>query len=411
MRCSSCQRWLWAVVWWCAAWAGARLPAVEAFCPFPRATTTLPAPSRPAGVRRRFKSEDPSPLVSGGPNLPSVEGEPAPGVKGVVVPLAASGLDDAASPALVGGASGGSEAWLWRGVMLVLTMVWATNFAVIKLVLDVPGVDVSLYAASRFAVASAVMFPFLLRASSAEVVTRGMECGAWISVGYIGQALGLLTTSADKSAFICSLNVLFVALAVGVMNRRLELRSLAAALVACSGVGLIELGSEVTPAAGDLLSLCQPVGFGMGYIRLEEIMRKYPNDAFAVTASKLAVVALTCLGWASVQAGGSLPDFSPILSSHVALSVILYTGLITTAGAVAIESMAFKRVPATDATVILSSEPLWAALFSFLLVGEEFTSKMAAGAVLIIAACLYNELQPGTHGEGTTDQPSVEERL
>lgn len=375
--------------------AGPRLAA--AFAPFPRAAAPasprllLPGRGELRSSRRRFKPADEA--GAGQPPAPAARlDDGTASATGVVPVQPGSGIGS--------GLGGGAEGWLWRGCILLLTIVWATNFAVIKVVLDVPGVDVSLYAASRFAVASAAMLPFLFRASSPEVLARGMECGAWISLGYVGQALGLLTTSADKSAFICSLNVLFVAITVGLLNKRLDPRSLAAALVACTGVGLIELGSEVTPSVGDLLSLCQPVGFGMGYIRLEEIMRRYPDDALPVTASKLIVVAITCLGWASVVTPGALlPDFTPVLSSGVGLSVILYTGLVTTAGAVALESVAFKRVPATDATVILASEPLWAALFSFFLVGEELTSKMGLGAALIVAACLYNELRPGKVNE------------
>ena len=48
---------------------------------------------------------------------------------------------------------------------------------------------------------------------------------------------------------------------------------------------------------------------------------------------------------------------------------IAYTGLITTALALALESLAFQSVKATDATVILASEPLWAAAFAFFLLG------------------------------------------
>jgi len=52
-----------------------------------------------------------------------------------------------------------------------------------------------------------------------------------------------------------------------------------------------------------------------------------------------------------------------------------------------IESAAFKRVPATDASVILTTEPLFAAFIGAITLGETFGSSDYIGATLIIGAC------------------------
>lgn len=82
-----------------------------------------------------------------------------------------------------------------------------------------------------------------------------------------------------------------------------------------------------------------------------------------------------------------IPDFTPILESPLALGGIAYTGLITTALALWVESIAFKRVPATDASIILTTEPLFAALAGALTLGETFGASDYVGASLIIGAC------------------------
>ena len=64
-----------------------------------------------------------------------------------------------------------------------------------------------------------------------------------------------------------------------------------------------------------------------------------------------------------------------------------------------------QSVEATDATVILASEPLWAALFGFALLGAETSSSEIVGGVLIIAACVFNEIGggQGENNEGGED--------
>ena len=286
--------------------------------------------------------------------------------------------------------------WVWRAAVLGLTIVWASNFATTKMMYaTLPSLLPSENAALRFSIAGLALAPFLARGSSAALL-GGVEIGCWISLGYFGQAIGLATTSADKSAFICSLHVLWVAGVMAFLNRRFEAQTVASAIVAVVGVGILELGGASSPCIGDLWSLSQPIGFGTGYIRLEQLMRKYPDQALSVSAAKVAVVGLFALGWATAEAGGApnlhLPE---VVQNPILLMGLLWMGLGTTAFAIAIESYAFRYVPATDATIILASEPLWASLLAFVLIEEQFGGLDAVGGTLLIAACVLNELPKG----------------
>ena len=65
--------------------------------------------------------------------------------------------------------------------------------------------------------------------------------GLWVSLGYITQAIGLETTVASKSAFICSLSVVVVPLINGVLGRKIPTSSYIASVLAVFGVGLLTL--------------------------------------------------------------------------------------------------------------------------------------------------------------------------
>lgn len=302
----------------------------------------------------------------------------------------------------------GLPSWTWRLVILVLCMVWATNFAVIKEITAQPDVTTQLYAVSRFTVAAVVMAPFLLQLSSRKVLLQGLECGAWVSAGYMGQAVGLMTTTAAKSCFICSLNVVFVALVVGVTKRHFDTRTIGAALLAVLGVAFLELAGSQQFVIGDVFSLAQPICFGMGYIRLEQIMASSPRDAMGVTATKLLMVALASWAYYTLTLG-RLPDFDPVLAAPAALSGVLWTGLVTTALALLVESVAFRYVDAASASVIFTTEPLWAALFAVWLIGEPFSGADAVGGTLVVLACLLKEVPESTLPWVSTRQPEVDD--
>lgn len=311
----------------------------------------------------------------------------------------------------------------WRGVILVLCVLWASNFAAAKLVMAEPGVDSSTYALARFSVAAAALAPGAIGSLKKanmdfETVKTSIICGAWVAFGYLGQTLGLLTTTASKACVICSMHCVFVAVVAEFyrVNRskvetQYDLKRLLPAALAVAGVAIVELqGAGGAPTIGDALSFAQPIGFGMGYLTLEELMSKKPEAALPVSAIKLCVVATasllmfeaTPLFNSAADFALRMPDFSPIISSPLALGGILYTGLITTAAALWVESVAFAKVPATDASIILTMEPLIAAAVGAVTLGEVFGTSDYVGASLIIGACGLAVLLDNP-AEGTAD--------
>ena len=201
-----------------------------------------------------------------------------------------------------------SDGLFWRGVVVILCALWASNFACAKVVLDQPGVDASLFAVARFSVAALSLAPGAIGAArkgmiSWETARGAIICGSWVAFGYMGQLIGLMTTTPSRACVICSLNCIFVAIVAELMRVNstkergyvtdFDLRKLIPALIAVTGVAIIELkGAAGGPVIGDLIAFTQPIGFGMGYLQLEELMRKEPSAALPVSAIKLVIVAL-----------------------------------------------------------------------------------------------------------------------
>jgi drug/metabolite transporter (DMT)-like permease len=280
---------------------------------------------------------------------------------------------------------------------------------------EMPELDPSLYSALRFGLAGVVMIPQTIGKWTGPNVKNGLILSCFKMMGYVGQTMGLLTSTADKSAFICSMNVVWVALVTGVMTKGIKLNTWVSVILAVIGVGIFELDGATGPVIGDAWLALQPIGFGTTYIVLEKLLsvenaekeNVQKADAGALTAFALIGLAGMCCVWAALE-GHTIEDLGPVMHNQFVLGSLLYTGLVTTAGAIFLQSLAFKRVPATDVSIILTSEPIFAAALAAVMLGETVHSSDIMGGFLIISACLNNELKLTEKAAKMFEKPTSE---
>jgi drug/metabolite transporter (DMT)-like permease len=138
-------------------------------------------------------------------------------------------------------------------------------------------------------------------------------------------------------------------------------------------------------------------------------MKEHPEDELPLAALQCMLCALATLAIAAATAGAAPWEMGAQLgallpsaasgwdvaswdaASWAVPGAVLYTGLWGTAATIWLQVSIFKRLPAVDASVILSSEPLWAAGFAALLLGDVVTPNTLAGGALIVAALAVNE--------------------
>jgi len=284
--------------------------------------------------------------------------------------------------------------WLWRSSVVVCAALWGSNFVVIKALLGEDGSDASLNAAARFIIAAVSLSPFLFKAKSADELIQGFEVGVYIAIGYIFQALGLITTDANKSTFICSMQVVTVALATCYANKKLDVKSVSCTLLGISGVAFLQLlGAEKQFVIGDLYSVGMPVFWGLSYILIGKYSPnlKDKNAKLAFSAAQLLPVALISTLWACFDSRG-IPDLLSIFTSTSSTAAILYSGIISTGLSVILQTYAFEKIPASEASILVVTEPIWAAVLAFFFLGERMGSSDIIGASFILSACFLNEV-------------------
>ncbi|EKX40444.1 hypothetical protein GUITHDRAFT_88716 [Guillardia theta CCMP2712] len=274
----------------------------------------------------------------------------------------------------------------------MVAALYGTNFGSIKIMQE--ALDPSVAAILRFTLALAALSPFL-KTVPRDMIKPGVEIGLWVAMGYVVQGIGLNTgADASTAAFLCSLAVVICPLLDLFAGETVKAKSWIAAALAVFGVGVLEIGGTSQPSIGDLWALAQPIGFGMGFWKIEKVMRNFPGKGPQLTAIQLVVVWLTGLIWALVDNGG-LPDVATVTESlsqmPVAVSVV-WTGLITTALTVLLQTTSLGVLSSTETTVLYSTEPIWGAAFAHAVLGEAIGMNTWVGGSLIIAACLCSSV-------------------
>ncbi len=254
----------------------------------------------------------------------------------------------------------------------LLTLIWGTTFAVVKgAVAEVPP---SLLVFWRFLVASAFFLPLLLRLPP-RAWGPGLELAFWLFLGYATQAVGLELTSASRSAFITALNVVLVPLLLSLAGRRVGGLWLSA-LLALLGVAFLSYDPRQPPLnAGDLWTLLTALTYALYIVRLEVHAKAIPS--LPLTAIQVLGTALFALPWALAQG---------VRLEGVPWGAVLYLGVAATALTTWLQTWGQGHVPAPQAAILYTLEPVWATLFAFLVLGERLGPSGLLGAALVLLA-------------------------
>ncbi|XP_059655383.1 uncharacterized protein LOC132302517 [Cornus florida] len=302
-----------------------------------------------------------------------------------------------------------------RSIILlnVITLIYASNIPVVKEVEAI--MDPAAFTVVRFATSAIPFLPFVLRARG-DVQTRnaGIELGVWVSLGYLMQALGLLTSDAGRASFISMFTVIVVPLLDGMLGAVVPARTWFGALMSIVGVSMLETSGS-PPSVGDLLNFLSAVFFGVHMLRTEHISRSTNKDNFLpLLGYEVCVIALFSTMWYLIGGGfDGIQELNPsswtwttFWDWMVAFPWIpaLYTGIFSTGICLWIEMAAMRDVSATETAIIYGLEPVWGAGFAWFLLGERWGVTGWIGAALVLGGSLtvqiFGSSSPSVSGDG-----------
>ncbi len=269
-------------------------------------------------------------------------------------------------------------------LLVGVTAVWGWTFVVVQDAIAVFGVFGFL--ALRFTIAAAALVPVLGRKLARRTLLVGAGIGIVYGLGYLLQTLGLLYTTPTNSGLITGLFVVFAPLTDRLFFGARASRQVGVAVILSPiGMALLAGGAPEGINAGDLLTLLCAAAIGFQITLLSRHAREHNVGALAF-AQTLSMAALFSVMW---------PLFGTVEMPPAGVwPAILLTGLVASAGAFYVQTTVQQQIPATRTAIILTMEPVFAALFGYWLAGDRLGGVQVLGAALILSALVVGEVLP-----------------
>ncbi|MET9544362.1 DMT family transporter [Streptomyces sp. NPDC006627] len=278
------------------------------------------------------------------------------------------------------------SAWRTDLPVLLVAVVWGASYLTAK------GITTTHTVVAVLVLRFAVVLPPLVVTGWRSL--RALTGAQWRGGGILGLILGgiflletygVVHTSATNAGLIISLTVIFTPLAEAAVRRTRPPRAfLAAAGLSVLGVVLLTQGGGFTrPSAGDLLILLAALARTVHVLAMSRVKAVRDADSLSLTTVQLgAAVAvfalLAAMGtgrspW-SVAVGFGAPEWAGLLFLSVFCTLFAFY----------VQMWAVRRTSPSRVSLLLGTEPLWAAAAGIALGGERLGAVGVLGGVLVL---------------------------
>jgi len=244
-----------------------------------------------------------------------------------------------------------------------------------------------------------------------EYLVAGTELGFWKTCGTTANLFGLSLTTANHASFLIQLTTLIVPSVQGLMGVPVPKRIWTSIGLALSGIFLFtqdvsgdgSVGVDADAAMntmllGDALCVVAAAFYATYDLRLFSYGKKVPP--LPLIRTKIAVQAfLSCILLAVLGENGGLSEAITYVQSLVLSlsssnnndlflvgSAVLWSGLIINALVPFLQVSGQQTIGASRAQVVYASQPLWASIMSFFLLGETLGESGLVGGFLFLSA-------------------------
>jgi len=288
------------------------------------------------------------------------------------------------------------------------TLLWGSTFVVVKNSLDHSSVFVFL--AVRFSLAGlcmAIFRPHVLRALQREEIFAGIRLGFFMFGGYAFQTAGLRYTTASNSGFITGSSVVLVPLLLALFSkRRVNQWIWAGAIAALAGLYFLTIPPEGLGGLnrGDPIVFGCAVSFALHMIVISRYVERHSVGALAVIqVATTAVLAAIAIPIAS-SVGLEQPHWH---WSSTLITAVLVTALGSTAFGFSAQTWAQQYTSPTHTAILISLEPVFAAITSWIVAREHLGGRILLGAGLIFAGILLAELKGAAPIAPESPEPEI----
>ncbi len=238
----------------------------------------------------------------------------------------------------------------------------------------------------RCFIGCAALLPVMFLFSSQQKcsLTGGIKAGIVLFIAFSINQYSMIYADAGKAGFITSLYILFVPLLAIFQKHKISLNVSFSVLIALVGLYLLCAKSAIEFKAVDVFLLISAFFFALHII----IVSYYSKKSDAI---KLSIIQFLTAGILSL--------FLTMLTETPTLNLILlgwkpilFIGVVVTGAAYTLQIFGHKATKPVLATLILSSEAIFAVLGGMIFLGETLNLKEITGCILILIGIIFSQI-------------------
>lgn len=279
--------------------------------------------------------------------------------------------------------------------LLLIGILWGMGFVTVKIGLNA-GMNTFYLMWLRF-LGSFVLLSILFRKKIKKVSKDDLKAGVILGIiqyfGYVFQTYGAANTTVGKNAFFTAINVIIVPYIFWILNKkRPDIFSFSASIICLIGVGIMSLDSNLNFThlnKGDVMTIISAFFFALQVAYTGYFGRKvHPMNLVLL---QMLVGGLLFAGTQFATSG--LREVIPLHGET--LMAIIYAVVFSTAIPMLLQIYCQRLTTATRASILMSTESMFAPIFAFFVLGEIMTLRVALGAVFILFSVVVSETKLG----------------
>ncbi|MEV7540953.1 DMT family transporter [Streptomyces sp. NPDC089915] len=276
--------------------------------------------------------------------------------------------------------------------VLLVAVVWGGSYLAAK------GVTTTHTVIAVLVLRFALVLPVLalagrrrLRALNAARLRGAGLLGLVLGGIFLLETYGVVHTSATNAGLIISLTMIFTPLAESAVRRTAPSGAfLAAAAVSVAGVVLLTQGAGLTaPSGGDLLVLGAALARTLHVLLMARIKAVQDADPLSLTTVQLGGAVLVFALLAALPGTGDSPWAAAADLGPAQWAGLAFLSVFCTLFAFFVQMWAVRRTSPSRVSLLLGTEPLWAAAAGIAVGGEHPGPAGLAGAALVLAGTAW----------------------
>jgi len=262
--------------------------------------------------------------------------------------------------------------------LLLIGILWGMGFVTVKIGLNA-GMNTFYLMWLRF-LGSFVLLSILFRKKIKKVSKDDLKAG-------------VAHTTVGKNAFFTAINVIIVPYIFWILNKkRPDIFSFSASIICMIGVGIMSIDGNLSFThlnKGDVITIISAFFFALQVAYTGYFGRKvHPMNLVLL---QMLVGGLLFAGTQFATSG--LREVIPLHGET--LMAIIYAVVFSTAIPMLLQIYCQRLTTATRASILMSTESMFAPIFAFFVLGEIMTLRVALGAVFILFSVVVSETKLG----------------